>query len=409
MTPQTRAATTPRARARREQLASIAARLFGQYGFHNVSVNDIAAAAGISGPAIYKHFPGKQAILGHVLRTRLEQAVEIVESRLVDLDTDRGPDKAERLSGVYRELAAFVVKTPEFGVLWRRERRHLDHEDAVVSAAMMGRVAAPLIGELRSLRPELTTADAELLSWGALSVLGSVSDHRVRLPQAAFEQLLARVATDLVTADVLAVPPVDALPRPSGAQLPALDTRREQLLAVAARLFWDRGYHAVTMEEIGAAAGIAGPSIYNHFTNKVELLQTAADRIGERLRQTAAMAPVADQPARRTLELLVDSYVGTVLDCRDLLAAYLSEGHNLPDRSVAEARRFQSAYARHWADVVQAVLPDGTEKVARIRVHAAFAVVNDLTRTRRFMSRPQLASELRALMLAVLTGGRSVA
>ncbi|WP_167746304.1 helix-turn-helix domain-containing protein [Streptomyces melanosporofaciens] len=125
---------------------------------------------------------------------------------------------------------------------------------------------------MRCLRPELTTSDAELLSWGALSVIGSVSDHRVRLPQAAFEQLLVRVVMDLATAGVLAVPLVDALPRTSGGELSVLDTRREQLLAVAARLFWDRGYHTVTLEEIGAAAGIAGPNIYNHFTNKVELL-----------------------------------------------------------------------------------------------------------------------------------------
>lgn len=405
MTPQTRAGITPRARARREQLASIAAQLFGQHGFHNVSVNDIAAAAGISGPAIYRHFPSKQAILGHVLQSRLEQAVEIVESQLGAPDADRGPEPGERLRGVYRELAAFVVKMPEFGVLWRRERRHLNREDAAMTAAMMGRVAALLIGELRRLRPELAAADAELLSWGALSVLGSVSDHRVRLPPSAFEELLVRVAMDLVTA----VPPVDALHGPSGEESPTLDTRREQLLAAAARLFWDRGYHAVTMEDIGAAAGIAGPSIYNHFTNKVELLQTAADRIGERLRQTTARARTADQPARPTLELLVDSYVGTVLDCRDFLAAYFSEGHNLPERSVAEARRFQSAYARRWAGMVQAVLPDTTEKVARIRVHAAFAVVNDLALTRRFVSRPALASDLQALMLAVLVGGRGVA
>ncbi|MGC4998446.1 TetR/AcrR family transcriptional regulator [Streptomyces sp. DT195] len=404
MTPRTRAVPTPRARARREQLASIAAQLFAQYGFHNVSVNDIAASAGISGPAIYRHFPSKQAILGDVLQSRLEQAVGIVESRLGGPAAGRGPDKGERLGGAYGELAAFVVKMPEFGVLWRRERRHLGHEEAAVTAALMRSVAAPLVGELRRLRPELTEEDAELLSWGALSVLGSVSDHRVRLTHAAFEQLLVGIAMGLVTADVPPVPAADALPGPSGEELPTLDTRREQLLAAAARLFWDRGYHAVTMEEIGAAAGIAGPSIYNHFTNKVELLQTAADRIGERLRRTTAQARVADQPARETLELLVESYVGTVLGCRDLLAAYFSEGHNLPERSVAEARRFQAAYARHWADMVRAVLPDVTEKVARIRVHAAFAVVNDLALTRRFMSRPALASDLRALMLAVLAG-----
>ena len=69
---------TPR-RSRREQLARLAAELFAQKGFHNVSVNDIAAAAGVSGPAIYRHFRSKQAILVHLLCAGLEETAELVE------------------------------------------------------------------------------------------------------------------------------------------------------------------------------------------------------------------------------------------------------------------------------------------------------------------------------------------
>ena len=34
-------------------------------------------------------------------------------------------DPAERLRRTYRDLAAFVTRRPEFGVMWRREYRHL--------------------------------------------------------------------------------------------------------------------------------------------------------------------------------------------------------------------------------------------------------------------------------------------
>ena len=46
---------------RRQQIIDTAAELFAERGFHGVSVNDIGAACGISGPALYKHFPSKQA------------------------------------------------------------------------------------------------------------------------------------------------------------------------------------------------------------------------------------------------------------------------------------------------------------------------------------------------------------
>jgi AcrR family transcriptional regulator len=54
-------------RSRREQILAAAADLFARAGFGGVSVGDIGAAVGISGPALYKHFTGKDAILAELL------------------------------------------------------------------------------------------------------------------------------------------------------------------------------------------------------------------------------------------------------------------------------------------------------------------------------------------------------
>ena len=51
---------------RRQQILDIAADLFAQRGFHGVSVADLGAACGISGPALYKHFPSKDAVLAEM-------------------------------------------------------------------------------------------------------------------------------------------------------------------------------------------------------------------------------------------------------------------------------------------------------------------------------------------------------
>src|SRR5690606_41403352 len=60
-------------------------------------------------------------------------------------------------------------------------------------------------------------------------------------------------------------------------------SRREHLLAVAVKLFAERGYPSVGLDDIGAAAGIAGPSVYNHFTTKVDVLSAALNRGNETL------------------------------------------------------------------------------------------------------------------------------
>lgn len=50
--------------------------------------------------------------------------------------------------------------------------------------------------------------------------------------------------------------------------------RHASLLREAARLFADRGYSGVSLEDIGAAVGVSGPAVYRHFANKQALLGT---------------------------------------------------------------------------------------------------------------------------------------
>jgi AcrR family transcriptional regulator len=52
---------------RRAQIRTVAARLFATSGFHGVTIEDIGAACGISGPAVYRHFPSKDALLADLL------------------------------------------------------------------------------------------------------------------------------------------------------------------------------------------------------------------------------------------------------------------------------------------------------------------------------------------------------
>jgi hypothetical protein len=98
----------------------------------------------------------------------------------------------------------------------------------------------------------------------------------------------------------------------------------------------------------------------------------------------------------------VRAFVDAVLANRDAVAAFLTEGRNLPERDRAEVRRMLRGYVAEWVRVVTAAAPGMDERAARVRVHGAFAVINDLARSSRYASRPMLAAELHALALAVL-------
>lgn len=66
---------------RREEILATAAELFAARGFHGVAVADIGAACGISGPALYKHFPSKDAILADMLVSISQELLAVGRQR----------------------------------------------------------------------------------------------------------------------------------------------------------------------------------------------------------------------------------------------------------------------------------------------------------------------------------------
>jgi AcrR family transcriptional regulator len=384
------APVTSRPRNRKEQLTDAAAELFRRHGYHGVSVNDIAAAAGVTGPAVYRHFRGKQDVLAHVLLSGLDR---------FGLVTDEALGREEPLPALVEAVAALAVERRDVTALWRWQGRHLDKADQIKIRKRGAELMGDWVSALRDARPSLALRDAELLCWAALSVFGSVADHHVTLPRRRFEHLLGRLAAAVLRSSPVASAPssVQEWQRPAAAL-----SRREELLTAATRLFRDRGYRDVSMEDIGAAAGIAGPSVYRHFSGKADLLVAAGYRMADRLMMDARRVIEGAASPHEALAGLARSYVDIVWRSEDLLTVFASEIPHLPDRDRKEIVRVQRAYVAEWVTLLRTVAPKLPEPEARIAVQAALTIVNDLTRTPRIAARPGLVGELSALAVAVL-------
>jgi AcrR family transcriptional regulator len=105
---------SPVATSRRTEILAAAAALFAQHGFARVTVDDIGAALGISGPAIYHHFRSKEALLGemlvsiseHLLARGAEIAAASEEplAELVAHHADFAVDNVALITVQYRDL-----------------------------------------------------------------------------------------------------------------------------------------------------------------------------------------------------------------------------------------------------------------------------------------------------------------
>ncbi|WP_328604037.1 TetR/AcrR family transcriptional regulator [Amycolatopsis sp. NBC_00345] len=382
----------PRPRDRKAQLAAVAAGLFRARGFHGVGINDIAAAAGVTGPALYRHFSDKQAILAYVVLSGIDDMEAVTAEAL----TDSVP-VPEQLDALLTGLAAQAVERREIAALWRWEGPHLAREERREIRRRSGAVLDAWTKAVLATRPELAGEEAELLCWAALSVFGSVSVHHTAVARKRFVALLVELATAVLETTL---PSATAPPAATVAGL-GTPSRREQVLAAATALFAERGFHAVSVEDIGAAAGIAGPSVYRHFPSKAALMVAIGHRAADRLALAAEQALQAPDEATG-LRRLAASYVHTLLHTPELLVSFTADRVTMPDRDKADLLRVQRDYVAQWLTLLTAVHPGLPPREAKVRVHAALTVANDLSRTRRVSGRPHLQAELTALLHAIL-------
>ncbi|OZM73753.1 TetR family transcriptional regulator [Amycolatopsis antarctica] len=386
-----------RPRDRKNQLATVAAGLFRARGYHGVGINDIAAAAGVTGPALYRHFADKQSVLAHVLLSGIADMETVTERALAD-PVAPAP---EQVNTLLRNLAEQAVERRELTALWRWEGRNLgpDHQREI------RRRSAGMLAEwnrmLRALRPGLDVADAEVLCWAGMSVFGSVSVHRTTLARKRFTELLGELARRVL--HVTLPDPAEHSPPTPPAPLTE-PSRREQVLTAATELFRQRGFAAVSMEDIGAAVGIAGPSVYRHFPSKAGLLTAICRRAADRIALGAeyALRTSAPPDERAALRGLVESYVHTLTASSELAVSFSSDPAHVSPSAQAELVRTQRDYVAQWVSLLVAVHPGLSEREAKITVHAALTVANDLARTRRVNGRPGLEPELVTLLVAVL-------
>ncbi|GAA2795004.1 TetR/AcrR family transcriptional regulator [Saccharopolyspora taberi] len=358
-----------RPRNRRSQITTAASELFHRRGYPRVGMSDIAEAVGVGPSALYRHFASKQLLLTEVVVEELRPFREVL----------RGVG-TEDLDIVVAELATAALDHRRLGVLWQREARHLPGDERAGLKEELRSVAGGLAELARVRRPELADEDARFRGWCLFSVLTSPSYHQVELPRAEFERLLRTMVGVIVDQ-----PPMVLAPRPEvEVRSPLLDeraSRRAVLLSVATRLFADSGFTAVTTEDIGAAAGIAGPSVYSHFASKQEILGAVIARGCAWLEMELERTLSATSDAEDALRRLLHSYITFAYDHGQFIDILVSEVGHLPSGERHRARQTQHDYVAEWVALLRRVRPELDRLPARVLVQAALTAANDMART----------------------------
>jgi AcrR family transcriptional regulator len=182
----------PRTRERRQHLLDAARDLLRERGWHSVAIGDIGAAAGISGPAVYRHFKNKEELLV----AALQHAADLLWSAL----PEGGAGVPQELLRAYVDShARFVVENTDLVELWYQESRHLPEPARSAQRRLQRRYVERWIDVLLECRPELSQEEARIMVRGAIGTLHSVV-HSDRIYD---EERLGEVLGDMIMAALL--------------------------------------------------------------------------------------------------------------------------------------------------------------------------------------------------------------
>jgi AcrR family transcriptional regulator len=368
---------------RATQIIEAAARLFGQRGFHSVSLQDIGDEVGLDASSLYFHFPNKEAILVAVITWLIESG----EARAEDVMAVPGTPE-EHLRTMTEQIMRSHVGQRHYFLATPADLR-LVPRPLVRELIKRRRTASQRrVESLVALHEGLTVPEAELMVDALACITVGLTHHRTALPKQKLVDLVVRMGLAATF-----VPPVDKKARPDlrlergPADAPDrrhldrgferhLSSSRERILGDALTLFRRGGFDGVGVEAIAAASGITGPGVYRHFESKHEILETLFDRAIGELASSGRRAFEAAGNAREALDRLIDAYVSLAVEDSDLLAVFWTQRDALPRDSQLLVTRELRAFVKDWMGILLEVRADLEEEMARTMVYAALWIAN---------------------------------
>lgn len=166
--------------------------------------------------------------------------------------------------------------------------------------------------------------------------------------------------------------------------------RKQQILEQAVRLFTDRGFHSVKLEDIAEASGVTARALYRHYDNKQALL-AAAIRTGQEQYQSARSLADEEVPqTHRPLSAELPDLISAAIASRSLTVLWQREARYLDDAERSEVRRRINAIVAGMQDSVRLERPGLSRPHSELRAWAVSSTLTSLGRHNLTLPRDDL-------------------
>jgi AcrR family transcriptional regulator len=165
------------------------ARLFASRGYHAVGVEDIGRALGLTGPALYRHFPSKEALLVAVFDRVIERQLESVRRTV-----SSAQDADAALLALVSAHVDFALEERELLATWRQEFANLSPEDRSRLRRMQRLYVEEWVQVLSEVRSDFRDDEARAVVHAAIALLQSPNEYNSGLAPEVLRAVLTSMA-----------------------------------------------------------------------------------------------------------------------------------------------------------------------------------------------------------------------
>ncbi|STD12646.1 DNA-binding transcriptional repressor AcrR [Dermatophilus congolensis] len=397
-------------------------------GYAGVGIDEIGAAVGISGPAVYRHVAGKEQLLTEIALNWLDEITTRIQSVRDTHLSGVKIDPEEQHRRVLQTGVDYCLATiPHLTVVLRYVHPGIEHEafapralteslpeetvqtglDEARSFAVerFARMRDTLAHSLRHFNPSMPQQSMSVYTRAAAAlVLGAASSDR-DISHSARSNALVMAAMRL-----LRTPLIEGEMSIIKNDVPGWSraSRREQILRTAVRMFRERGYGGVSMADIAGEVGITASASYRHFVSKDDLLATAMLRTANRFVSGLGESLLSAHSADQAMTNMLHRYVMDTLADRDMALVTGRERFHLAEEPRAELHRLERVVFDEWSLALAALRPEYSPAERDLLIAAAHRVIVEMAYAWGNASADSLENMLFRMAQSILGVGQPV-
>ncbi len=154
-------------------------------------------------------------------------------------------------------------------------------------------------------------------------------------------------------------------------------SRKEEIIACAAKQFREKGFQATSMRDIASAVGIQGASLYNHITSKQEILSELLLFIAHLFTKEMDEINKSSLSPVEKIKRIIGLHVRYTAEHTDAISIITSEWVHLEEPVLSEYLALRNNYEKKFEKIISDCVKEGTFEKVNTKI-ALFSILSTL-------------------------------